>query len=427
MNLINTASLCAFALLLMSYTFVYAQDKPEKLLELNKAAAREIYKNPELAISLSTTIFEKARLTKNSFAMGYAKFVAAEAHNKLGKKNTAYFHGTEAIALLEQADTLDSYSLYRLHRNQAMHLSDFGYHTEAAQHIEWAKPYIKLFRKTHPEMSKKYKLDLVDQQLTYYQATYLRDSGEPSKGDSLLLSLLYSDLEIDQPNYYARTKNQLGLSYYRYNDYVTAELQFKDALKIDVISETFRAHIHHNLANAYSKQKDFVAARVEMNKSIEINTKLERSRYLFVNLKDLAEIAKDQQLYDEAITISIKAEGVFPDFEKYFEYADLYRTRELAYYGKRDYASAEKAGLKFTALFDKIVDLLPKIEFEESLYKVTSADAQASVEVALKAEAEKSLVRLIFSVLAVLLASTSIVGFVIWYNKQKEKRIQKLV
>ncbi|MCO6367866.1 tetratricopeptide repeat protein [Roseivirga pacifica] len=385
---------------------------------LNRQAALALYANdPTPAIQLSTDAYNLAQYDHYIYGQAYAKFIASEYNAKRGAIRKAYWQGMEALELMLEADTLDNHSIYRLHRNQSVLLSDLGHFEEAANHAEWAIPYVEMFNITHPEISKANKLDKAADQLRYHAARYWRYSGAKAKGDSLLLKMLDDNLEINDSDLYARTSNQLGMSMHDYGMYQKAIEYYTDALKITAVDDKFKSHLYNNLALTLGKLGQYDEARKQMARAIHINQTLKnRDRYLFVNYKDLAEIMFDNERYTAAINALNTAENIFPGFTEYSEYIELYRLKEKALYGVGEIEAARVEGEKFDAMFDDLMSRVPALEAQENRIRFEIQQSQLEVQRALAAERLKFWYRLAAVFIVTMLVLTAL--FFVYRHKK---------
>lgn len=425
-NIFYCVLVCFFSVNLM-----LAQSQNQQVKNLINQSNSLIYKEPNEALRLATEAFDLAKKSNDLYSMGISKMIAAEVYSKKGMAFNLYWHSREALGYLEESDTLDLFNVYQINKNLSVFFGNVGKYKEAIQHLEVANEYIeKLLVVQHPDTTAKYKDDLLPDDILYHMSRYYRRDKNIDKANELLVPLTSKKSQARNPKIYARSKNQLGLSYHHFGDFEKASEFFSDILKISVISESERAYYFHNLSNSLSKLNRFDIALAYMDSSIAINTKLKRAKQIFINYMDRGEILMDSGDSFNALLSLDMAMNSYDKFEEDPELFKVFRLKERAFYSIGDSKSAIVHGLKFDALNDMVHKKLSEVEFNE---KALAFDKQL-MEIEAKREQQENMERAFYRALPFIFLGLAFVVCLIWFlfdrskkQKQSDKRILKKI
>lgn len=261
----------------------------------------------------------------------------------------SYFLATEALKVWATADTIDYYNTYRLHRDIATMLAKFSRYQEAVSHLELARPYLVEHLDRFPSVAKKYNDSKLLSEVDYFEGLYHRHLGNYEVSLEKLMPLTTSDVAVKNPSIYAQAKNQLGLSYFHFNEYSKAESYFKDLLKMSDLPIAEKADYLHNLGNTYLKLGQTENAIDYLKQAATLSESANKTTDLVVNLIDLADaylLAKDPE---NALVAAKKAAALKVDVNGQPKRFMLYRVLEKASYQTGNTANA----IAFGDMFDK--------------------------------------------------------------------------
>lgn len=402
-----------------SVNLLFSQSKSIQVKDLIKEASSLLYKNPDEALSLANKAFDLAESKNDNYSMGISKMIAAEVYSKKGKAFNLYWHSREALEFLDKSDTIDLFNTYQINKNLSVFFGKVGKYEEAIEHLETASDLIqKLLVVQHPDTTKKYRDHLIPDDIVYHTSRYYRRANNIEKANEILMPLTSKESLERNPLVYARSKNQLGLSYHHFSEYEKAVDFFSDILKISSISASERAHFFHNLSNSLSKLNRFDEALIYMDSSISINSKLNRSKALFINHMDKGEILLDSGNPEQALLSLNMAIESYDLFEQDPELFRVYRLKERAFYSLGKTELAVSAGLQFDSLNDMIHEKLTEVEFHE---KALAFDKQL-IEVQAKRERQESLRRAFYNALPFIFLGLAIIAFITWIAISKSKK-----
>tara|TARA_R110001599_G_scaffold332511_1_gene547967 strand:- start:15179 stop:16411 length:1233 start_codon:yes stop_codon:yes gene_type:complete len=276
--------------------------------------------------------YETAHQTNDYYQMGLAKYKMATIYFKEKQMATAHKYASETIGLWNQADTIDYYNTYRLHRDMAAMLASVSRFSEAISHLGTSRKYITEHLERFPEAAKKHNDHLIPDEITYFEGLYLRENGLMGNAARKLLPLTTAEFIMERPDLYAQAKNQIGLAQYHLGKYSEAETTFKEILKIDGLKPQDNAHYHHNLANALAEQGEYTAAITEMEYSAQLNLEANRTRALVVNYIDMADLYLKTDEPANAIAMTNKVLAIDYDLNSSLDLFRVHLLRERANY-----------------------------------------------------------------------------------------------
>lgn len=328
---------------------VFSQESRIVFREKYDEAMSILYDDPKKAVELVKEAHEVSKKSNDHWAMGVSLAGMGFISYELEDYSASFLNYTQALELLNKADTVDLSNKVLVLNELALIQSEFNNHDESIRYSQEALVVAKEYVATFPEQSKTSGQEswLVD--IPYYMALEYAEKGAYQTAGKILFDLWEGAEDKDDVTTYAHVLNELGSIKLKNGEFSAAQEYFGLIVSAEGIDDWEKAIAYHNLADSYMEQGEYQRANNYFLTALDLKETLDDSYSQFISYQDIGELEFRQGNTDKAIEYWETALNTYSDIETNPELYSIYNWLQRAYMDV-DIEKAKEFNARYTEL-----------------------------------------------------------------------------